>query len=107
LDSVVAFPDLQWTGWKGETDAGLPNPLRPLVLTHAGDGSNRVFVATQQGVIHVFPNEQNAKKTKVFLDIERKVLYQDKENETGMLGLAFPPEYKKNGDFYVFYTLKA
>ena len=106
LDSVVAFPDLQWTGWKGETDAGVPNPLRPLVLTHAGDGSNRVFVATQQGVIHVFPNDQKATKTKIFLDIEHKVLYQDKENETGLLGLAFPPNYKTKGEFYAFYTLK-
>lgn len=104
LESVVAFPDLQWTGWKGETDAGLPNPLRPLVLTHAGDGSNRVFVATQQGVIHVFPNDQKATKTKVVLDIQSKVLYQDKENETGLLGLTFPPDYKTSGVFYVFYS---
>ena len=44
-------------------------PLRPLVLTHAGDGSNRVFVAIQQGTIHVFPNDPKADKTKVFLDI--------------------------------------
>jgi glucose/arabinose dehydrogenase len=106
LESVVAFPDLQWTGWKGETAAGLPNPLRPLVLTHAGDGSNRVFVATQQGVIHVFPNDPKATKTKILLDIEPKVLYQDKENETGLLGLAFPPDHNKSGQFYVFYTLK-
>ncbi len=107
LESVVAFPDLQWSGWKGETAKGLPNPLRPLVLTHAGDGSNRVFVATQQGVIHVFPNNQKATETKVFLDIQPKVLYQDKENETGMLGLAFPTDYKKTGEFYVYYSLKA
>jgi glucose/arabinose dehydrogenase len=106
LDSVVAFPDLEWTGWKGETAAGLPNPLRPVLLTHAGDGTNRVFVCIQQGTIHVFPNDQKAKKTKVFLDIAPKVLYQDKENETGFLGLAFPPDYKAKGEFYIFYTLK-
>src|SRR5262249_21495820 len=104
LDSAVAFPDLQWAGWKGETSAGLPNPLRPLLLTHAGDGSNRVFVCIQQGKIHVFPNDQKAKQTKIFLDLEPKVLYQDKENETGLLGLAFPPNYKAKGEFYVFYT---
>ncbi len=107
IDSAVAFPDLKWTGWSPETAAGKQNPLRPLVLTHAGDGSNRVFVATQHGVVHVFPNDQKAKQTKVFLDIQSKVLYQDKENEQGLLGLAFAPDYKKSGSFYVFYTLKS
>ena len=34
-------------------------PRRPVAITHAGDGSNRVFVATQHGVVHVFANDQN------------------------------------------------
>jgi glucose/arabinose dehydrogenase len=106
FETAVAFPDLKWSGWQGETDAGKPNPLRPLVLTHAGDGSNRNFVATQQGVIHVFPNDQKVKETKVFLDIQDKVRYKDQENEEGFLGLAFHPDYKKTGEFFVFYTPK-
>jgi glucose/arabinose dehydrogenase len=106
LKPTVAFPDLQWTGWKGTTDKGVPNPLRPLVLTHAGDGSNRVFVATEHGVIHVFPNDQKATKTKIFLDIQDRVVYDDNQNEEGFLGLAFHPDYKKNGEFFVFYTTK-
>ncbi|HWY85291.1 MAG TPA: PQQ-dependent sugar dehydrogenase, partial [Gemmataceae bacterium] len=107
LESAVAFPDLKWTGWTGETATGVSYPLRPLLLTHAGDRSNRVFVGIQQGVVHVFPNDQKATQTKIFLDIQPKVLYQDKENETGFLGLAFPPDYKKSGAFYAFYTLKS
>jgi len=106
LEPAVAFPDLQWTGWKGTTSKGQPNPLRPLVLTHAGDGSNRVFVATEHGVIHVFPNNQKADKTKVFLDLQDRVVYDDNQNEEGFLGLAFHPDYKKNGEFFVFYTTK-
>lgn len=106
LKAQVAFPDLKWTGWSPETDAGTPNPLRLICLTHAGDGSNRVFVATQHGVIHVFPNDQMARETKVFLDITSKVNYIDKENEEGFLGLAFHPKFKDNGEFFVFYTLK-
>jgi glucose/arabinose dehydrogenase len=104
LATEVAFPDLQWEGWTGETPAGKPNPLRPLVLTHANDQSGRNFVATQHGVIHVFPNDQVAKKTKVFLDIQPKVRYSDQTNEEGFLGLAFHPDYKKTGEFFVFYT---
>ena len=42
----MAFPNLKWADWNRETETGQPNPLRPIVLTHAGDGSNRVFVAT-------------------------------------------------------------
>jgi glucose/arabinose dehydrogenase len=106
LETAVAFPDLQWTGWKGVTEKGQLLPLRPLVLTHAGDGSNRVFVATQHGVIHVFPNDQKAKKTQVFLDVQDRVIYSDNQNEEGFLGLAFHPNYKKNGEFFVYYTTK-
>jgi glucose/arabinose dehydrogenase len=105
LETAVAFPNLKWTGWKPE-EKGKPVPLRPIVLTHAGDGSNRVFVATEHGVIHVFPNDQKAEKTQVFLDIQDRVFYDDNQNEEGFLGLAFHPRYKENGEFFVFYTLK-
>jgi glucose/arabinose dehydrogenase/sugar lactone lactonase YvrE len=106
LQTAVAFPDLKWAGWKSETDSGKPNPLRPLLLTHAGDGSNRVFVGTEHGVIHVFPNDQKATETKIFLDIQDRVSYDDKQNEEGFLGLAFHPKFKDNGEFFVFYTTK-
>jgi glucose/arabinose dehydrogenase len=106
LEPAVAFPDVRWAGWKPATATGIPTPLRPIVLTHAGDGSNRVFVATQHGVIHVFPNSQRAKKTKVFLDIQKHVTYSDAQNEEGFLGLAFHPKYSRNGEFFVFYTVK-
>jgi glucose/arabinose dehydrogenase len=100
-----AFPNLQWENWQSETDAGKANELRPLMVTHAGDGANRIFVPLQQGYVHVFPNDPKATKTKLFLDIQKKVFYSDKENEQGLLGLAFHPRYKENGEFFVFYTL--
>src|SRR5262249_39067191 len=67
---------------------------------------NRVFVPTQHGVIHVFPNDQKAKETKIFLDIQDRVFYSDNQNEEGFLGLAFHPKFKENGEFFVFYTVK-
>jgi glucose/arabinose dehydrogenase len=106
LKTVTAFPNLQWAGWKPVTDSGREIPLRPIVLTHAGDGSNRVFVATQRGILHVFPNDQKATKTSIFLDLHERVFYSDDENEQGFLGLAFHPNYKKTGELFVFYTLK-
>ena len=106
IKAAVAFPRLKWTGWEPISDSGKMTALRPIVLTHAGDGSNRVFVAMQRGVIHVFPNDQQATKTSIFLDIHDRVFYDDKENEQGFLGLVFHPKYKKNGEFFVFYTRK-
>jgi glucose/arabinose dehydrogenase len=104
VDLKVAFPKLKWTGWDDGSESGQIIPLRPIVLTHAGDGSNRVFVATQLGVIHVFENSDDATETKVFLDLSKRVRYNDRQNEEGFLGLAFHPKFKENGEFFVFYT---
>lgn len=90
VECVRAFPELEF--------------VRPIVLTHAGDGSDRVFVASQLGKVHVFDNDQAAKETKVFLDIESRVVYKDNENEEGFLGMAFHPQYKENGELFVYYT---
>lgn len=106
LQAVVAFPHLKWTGWEPISESGKTAALRPLVLTHAGDGSNRIFVATQRGIVHAFPNDQKATKTSIFLDIHERVYYNDNENEQGLLGLAFHPKYKENGELFVFYTPK-
>jgi len=102
----TAFPQLVWTGWKSEDADGIATPLRPILVTHAGDGSNRLFVPTQQGVIHVFSNGQNAKPTTIFLDISSNVSFNVKTDEEGFLGLAFPPKYREQGRFFVYYTNK-
>jgi glucose/arabinose dehydrogenase len=103
--AVPAFADVKWTGWDDGSASGKANQFRPIVLTHANDGSGRTFVATQHGVIHTI--DKGANESKVFLDIQSKVLYKDTENEQGLLGLAFHPDYKKNGEFFVFYTDKS
>ncbi len=105
VETAPAFADVKWTGWDDGSSSGKVVPFRPIVLTHANDGSGRTFVATQHGVIHVI--EKGAKESKVFLDIQSKVLYRDDQNEQGLLGLAFHPDSKKTGEFFVFYTDKA
>ncbi len=106
LETALAFPELKWTGWDPEPASGKVIPFRPVLLTHAGDGSNRVFVATQQGTIHVFANDQKVKQSAVFLDLRDRVAYNDNTNEEGFLGLAFHPHFKQTGEFFVFYTVK-
>jgi glucose/arabinose dehydrogenase len=77
---------------------------RPIVLTNANDGTNRIFLAAQKGKIFVFENDQDVSEKKTFLDIDDRVHYYEKQNEEGLLGLAFHPKYKENGEFFVFYT---
>lgn len=104
VEVTPAFTSLKWTGWDDGSESGKIIPLRPILLTQAGDGSKRLFVPTQQGVIHSFANDEAAGETKVFLDITDRVRYSDKQNEEGFLGLAFHPRFKENGQFFVFYT---
>jgi len=75
---------------------------QPVVLTHAGDNSGRLFVVEKPGVIKVFPNRNDVTTAKTFLDISAQV--NDNPNEAGLLGLAFHPQYQENGRFYLSYT---
>lgn len=73
----------------------------PIELTSPADGTDRVFVVEQKGVIRVFTNREDVKNATPFLDIEKKV---ESGGEKGLLGLAFHPNYKSNGYLYVNYT---
>ena len=80
---------------------------RPIVITHAGDGSNRLFVASQLGKVHVLKNDgSDGQNPPIFLDIEKKVRYYDRRNEEGLLGLAFHPKFAAKGEFFVYYTAR-
>ena len=74
---------------------------RPVLLTHAGDGSNRVYVVEQHGVVHRIDPAAPG-RTDAFLDIRSRVSRGG--NEEGMLGLAFDPRFAENGRFYVYYS---
>src|SRR5687768_2125245 len=71
----------------------------PIGITHAGDGSGRVFIIEQGGRIRVV--KDNALLATPFLDIATRVSCC---GERGLLGLAFPPGYSTKGYFYVNYT---
>jgi len=80
---------------------------RPIVITHAGDGTDRLFIASQKGKIYIVPNtpeDEDLEEGKLFLDISDRVIYLDKKNEMGLLGMAFHPDFKKNGEFFVYYS---
>ncbi len=73
---------------------------RPVGLAHAGDGSGRIFILEQPGLIRILEN--GTIKETPFLDIRARV--GDDENEQGLLGIAFHPNYPQNGYFFLNYT---
>ncbi len=71
----------------------------PVQVTHAGDGSGRLFVVEQPGTIRVIKN--GTVLSTPFLDLTDRT---SRSGEKGLLGLAFHPDYATNGTFYVNYT---
>jgi glucose/arabinose dehydrogenase len=76
----------------------------PLYLTHAADGSGRVFVLQQTGEILIVQDGETLPTP--FIDLSDQVS-QDVlggYSERGLLGIAFHPDHANNGMFYVNYT---
>jgi len=90
IQLLQAFPNLTFTS--------------PIFLTHSNDGTNRIFVVQQNGLIKVFPNDSNvtSANVKTFLDVSNKI--SASSGEEGLLGLAFHQNYISNGYLYLNYT---
>ena len=73
---------------------------QPVQLTHAGDGSGRLFVVGRRGTIQII--EGRAVQPAPFLNIGS--LVSTGGSEQGLLGLAFHPDYRNNGRLLVNYT---
>jgi uncharacterized repeat protein (TIGR03806 family) len=76
--------------------------VRPVALTHAGDGSGRIFVCDQIGVAYAFEDRDDVDDKAIFLDLRGRI--RTEHFEEGLLGLAFHPEYRDNGEVFVYYT---
>ncbi len=71
----------------------------PLGVTHAGDGSGRLFIVEQTGVIRVLRDGEVLDEP--FLDVSEAIVAG---GEQGLLGLAFHPDFARNGRFFIDYT---
>ena len=80
-----------------EITTGLAYPVR---VTHAGDGSGRLFVVEQPGRIRII--RDGVLNETPFLDIAQRV--NCCAGERGLFGLAFSPSYSESQHFYVSYT---
>lgn len=91
---------------------GVPSPLTirtvpvlsglslPVYVTNAKDGTNRLFIVQQRGIIKVL--QPGATATTDFMSLVGTV--SSSGNERGLLGLAFHPQFSTNRKFYVYYT---
>jgi glucose/arabinose dehydrogenase len=82
--------------------------VAPVGLTHAGDGSGRMFVTDQRGQIRILQNGNLLAAP--LIDLGSKLVPERAGfDERGLLGLAFHPDFGVAGargadKFYVFYT---
>jgi glucose/arabinose dehydrogenase len=73
---------------------------RPVGIVNAGD--NRLFVVNQTGYIQIISPE-GIVSSQPFIDIHNRIVYG---GERGLLGMAFHPQFKTNGYFFVNYIGK-
>lgn len=98
MENASAFPDSALFEWAPVVD-GL---VKPTDLTDPSDGSGRLLVLEQGGVIRII--EDGAMIPEPFLDLTDRV--GSEGSEQGLLGIALDPDYAANGIFYLNYTDK-
>jgi glucose/arabinose dehydrogenase len=76
----------------------------PVALTAPDDGTGRLFVVDQIGIIFIIDATGTLLDTP-FLDLRNKIVTLNSNyDERGLLGLAFHPDYIDNGRFFVYYS---
>ena len=76
----------------------------PSVLVSIPDGSGRLLVADQAGVIYLIDRD-GKRAEQPFVDLREKLSTLGKGmEERGLLGLALHPQFKSNRKFYVVYS---
>lgn len=77
--------------------------ISPIGLVSPNDGSGKLFVIEQGGKVKIISDGKTLSRP--FIDITNKldglnIAYSEK----GLLGMAFHPDYKNNGKFYLYYS---
>ena len=75
----------------------------PVALIDSQDGSHRSFVVDQTGIVWIISEGKRIEQP--FLDVREHVVELNSfYDERGLLGLAFHPDFKTNGRFYISYS---
>ncbi|XP_078031487.1 HHIP-like protein 2 [Epinephelus lanceolatus] len=83
------------------------NNLRnPVLMLHSGDGTHRMFIAEQVGFVWVYLHD-GSRLEQPFLDMSGEVMTTPwLGDERGFLGMAFHPQYRDNGRFFIYYSIQ-
>uniref|UniRef100_A0A8P4K1M9 HHIP-like 2 n=1 Tax=Dicentrarchus labrax TaxID=13489 RepID=A0A8P4K1M9_DICLA len=83
------------------------NNLRnPVLMLHSGDDTHRMFIAEQVGFVWVYLRD-GSRLEQPFLDLSGEVMTTPwLGDERGFLGMAFHPEYRGNGRFFIYYSIQ-
>jgi glucose/arabinose dehydrogenase len=74
--------------------------LKPLQVSYDYEGSPYVYIVEKEGLIKKI-NTQNS-RVSVFMDLTQVV--DGADNETGLLGMAFHPEFPEDPRFFLYYV---
>ncbi len=78
---------------------------KPIDITNAGDGTNRLFIAQQNGIVRIYDLNTNQLLATPFIDISGLITPGDPVGDfEGLLGIAFHPNYGTNGRFFLSYV---
>jgi glucose/arabinose dehydrogenase len=79
--------------------------IHPLAMVSIPDGTGRMALIEQHGNVRVIDNKGRL-LPEPFLDMQaRIVVLHHFFDERGLLGLAFHPNYRENGKFYIAYSV--
>jgi putative heme-binding domain-containing protein len=109
--------------WQSSRIVGSPDPPPPFKVVRAFEnlkfekpllmalcpGSERLFVGEQAGVLYSFENKPDA-KAELFCDLRKEIAtiqqHPDAQGVEAVYGLVFHPDFQKNRQCFVCYTLR-
>ncbi len=92
----ISLPDISW-----RLEVVIDGISGGTTDLQAPTGDDRLFLVTRDGLIRIINDGEF--NDVPFLDLTASVMTEG-SSERGMLGLAFHPQYRRNGRFFVFFT---
>ncbi|MXV16813.1 PQQ-dependent sugar dehydrogenase [Hufsiella ginkgonis] len=103
LESAIGNAQVPDSPLKLEVKLLTDQLTHPTAFAEPDDKSGRLFVCEQEGRIRIIKN--GTLLPVPFLDITGEVIKKEGYEERGLLGLAFHPDFAKNGKFYVYCSI--
>ena len=84
----------------------LANFSVPIALLQEPNRTDRWYLAQKSGAVRVFDNQANVSTTRTFIDIVGRLNFDpnNPNDERGLLGMAFHPDFPTNPRVYLYYT---